>query len=68
MINNYLLRSPNLVLCFMLLDSRLNFQEIDKEFIEWCGENSIPILALVMTKTDGVKKMAFEENMNSISK
>ena len=65
MIDNYLLNRQNLVLCFVLIDSRIPFQNIDREFIDWCGENNIPI-ALVMTKKDDVKKLEFEQNMNSI--
>ena len=54
MIYNYLERSKNLALCFVLIDSRISFQEIDRNFINWTGEKSVP-LALVFTKTDDVK-------------
>ena len=36
---------------FLLIDSRLEPQRIDLEFIEWLGENGIPF-ALVFTKAD----------------
>ena len=36
---------------FVLIDSRLEPQRIDLEFIEWLGENGIPF-ALIFTKAD----------------
>ena len=36
---------------FVLVDSRLEPQKIDLEFIEWLGENGIPF-AIVFTKAD----------------
>lgn len=51
MIQDYLLNRENLQICFVLIDSRLDPQKIDLEFIQWLGENGIP-LALVFTKAD----------------
>jgi len=48
---NYLLKRPNLVAVFQLLDSRLPPQKIDLEFTDWLGENQIPFF-LVLTKAD----------------
>ena len=43
----------------MLIDSRLNPQEIDYEFITWLGEQSIPFV-LIFTKTDKQSKAKFQ--------
>lgn len=51
MIGEYLLNRPNLQVVFVLIDSRLDPQSIDLEFINWLGEQGIP-LALVFTKAD----------------
>ena len=51
MIEEYLLNRPNLQVVFVLIDSHLDPQSIDLEFINWLGEQGIP-LALVFTKAD----------------
>ncbi|WP_447951535.1 ribosome biogenesis GTP-binding protein YihA/YsxC [Chryseobacterium koreense] len=54
LITNYILNRKNLVNLFILVDSRHSPQKIDLEFIEWCGENSIPF-SIVFTKSDKLK-------------
>ncbi|WP_304342953.1 ribosome biogenesis GTP-binding protein YihA/YsxC [Chryseobacterium koreense] len=54
LITNYILNRKNLVNLFVLVDSRHSPQKIDLEFIEWCGENSIPF-SIVFTKSDKLK-------------
>ena len=39
MIRDYILKRENLVCLFVLIDSRLEPQKIDLEFMEWLGEN-----------------------------
>ncbi len=51
MIQNYLLHRRNLITTFILIDSRLEPQKIDLEFISWMGEKEIPFV-LLFTKTD----------------
>ncbi len=51
MIQNYLTGRKNLYCVFVLIDSRLPPQKIDIDFLNWLGENELPI-ALVFTKTD----------------
>ena len=51
MIEEYLLNRPNLQVVLVLIDSRLPPQSIDLEFINWLGEQGIP-LALAFTKAD----------------
>lgn len=51
MINSYILRRENLLTVFVLVDSRLEPQKIDLEFINFLGENAVPFIIL-FTKTD----------------
>jgi GTP-binding protein len=50
-IESYILNREQLTCLFLLIDSRLEPQKIDLEFIEWLGENGIPF-AIVFTKLD----------------
>lgn len=50
-IEDYILQRPQLTNVFVLIDSRLEPQPIDLEFMEWLGENSVPF-AIVFTKCD----------------
>ena len=51
LIQHYVLERMQMTCLFVLIDSRLEPQKIDLEFIEWLGENGIPF-ALVFTKAD----------------
>lgn len=51
LIEYYVLERTQLTCLFVLVDSRLNPQKIDLEFIEWLGENGVPF-ALIFTKAD----------------
>jgi GTP-binding protein len=51
MIEDYLLKRPQLVCLFILIDSRIPPQEIDLSFMEWAGMNQIPFV-MVFTKVD----------------
>ncbi|MBQ8060749.1 MAG: YihA family ribosome biogenesis GTP-binding protein [Bacteroidales bacterium] len=51
MINDYILGSEEMVLLFVLVDSRHDIQKIDLEFISGLGENGIPF-AIIFTKGD----------------
>lgn len=55
MIENYLSKRENICCAFILVDSRVDPQTIDIEFIEWCAENNIP-MAIVFTKIDKLTK------------
>ncbi len=52
---------------FVLIDSRLEPQKIDMEFIDWLGENSIP-LALIFTKADKCTKNELKRNVDAVLK
>ncbi len=53
MLKDYLLKRPNLSCVFILIDSRIEPQKSDLEFINWMGKNKIPFV-VVFTKTDKV--------------
>lgn len=62
MIEDYLLRRVNLLTVFVLVDSRLEPQKIDLEFINFLGENQVPI-TLIFTKTDKQSAKKTEESL-----
>jgi len=51
MIAGYILQREQLVNTFVLIDIRHSPQQIDREFVDWLGESSIPF-AIVFTKAD----------------
>lgn len=51
MIEYYVLERKQMTCLFVLIDSRLEPQRIDLEFIEWLGENGVPF-AIIFTKAD----------------
>ncbi len=65
MIYDYLEKRSNLVNCFVLLDARLDLQQIDKDFIEWLGKKGIPF-SLVFTKIDALKLNQKNRNISKI--
>jgi len=61
-VEEYILRRENLVLLFVLLDSRLKPQKSDLEFMEFLGRNQIPF-SRVFTKTDKLNKTVLEKSI-----
>ncbi len=59
---NYLCNRSNLVCLFLLIDSRLEMQRNDGEFLRYLGENRIPF-AMVFTKTDKVPPARLDKNV-----
>lgn len=51
MIRSYILLRRQLVNVFVLIDVRHEQQRIDREFVDWLGESSIPF-SIVFTKAD----------------
>jgi GTP-binding protein len=51
MIEDYLLKRENLMCVFVLIDSRLEPQAIDLDFIDWLGRKGIPFV-IAFTKVD----------------
>jgi GTP-binding protein len=62
LITNYILNRRNLVNLFVLVDSRHTPQQIDLEFIQWCGESGVPF-SIVFTKVDKLKPNAAIKNV-----
>ena len=50
----YILEREQMTNLFVLIDSRLEPQKIDLEFMEWLGENGIPF-SIIFTKADKLK-------------
>lgn len=63
LIEYYVLDREQLTYLFVLVDSRLDPQRIDLEFIEWLGENGIPF-ALIFTKADKQSAGKTKVNVN----
>ncbi|MFA7272556.1 MAG: ribosome biogenesis GTP-binding protein YihA/YsxC [Crocinitomicaceae bacterium] len=63
----YLTESEQLMNLFVLLDSRLEPQKIDLEFMNWCGEKGIPF-AMVFTKIDKLSSTALQKNLAKYKK
>lgn len=59
MIENYLLQRESLACLFVLIDSRLEPQSIDYEFILWLGQKGIPFV-MIFTKADKQSKSKFQ--------
>lgn len=66
-ISEYLLERKSLINTFVLIDSRLEPQKIDIEFMNWCGEKGIPF-AMVFTKIDKLSSSALQKNMTVYKK
>lgn len=62
---SYLNHRENLVCLFVLIDSRIPFQKLDEEMINWLGKNGVPF-CLVYTKTDKVKNAELQRNVASM--
>jgi GTP-binding protein len=67
MITNYIVKRENLQCLFVLIDSRLEPQKIDTEFIDWLGEKFIPF-TIVFTKTDKLSSSALDSSLSKYKK
>jgi GTP-binding protein len=67
MIEDYLVGRENLQLVFVLIDSRLEPQKIDLEFINWLGASGIPF-ALIFTKADKQSTNKTQQNIARFKK
>jgi GTP-binding protein len=63
-IESYILNREQLTCLFLLIDSRLEPQKIDLEFMEWLGENGVPF-SIVFTKLDKLSHVKKVENIRS---
>ena len=67
MIERYCLLREQLCNLFVLVDSRLEAQKIDIEFMNWLGEQQIPF-AIVFTKADKQGRERLKENVEAYKK
>ncbi|NVK50611.1 MAG: YihA family ribosome biogenesis GTP-binding protein [Cyclobacteriaceae bacterium] len=67
MIKTYLTKRENLCGVFVLIDSRLEPQKIDLEFLLWCGINGVPA-AIIFTKSDKQSKTKTNQNVHKFLK
>ena len=61
-IGSYLENRMEMTCLFVLIDSRLEPQAIDMNFMNWLGENQVPF-AIVFTKADKQSKSRTENNI-----
>ena len=61
-IGSYLENRMEMTCLFVLIDSRLEPQKIDINFMNWLGENQVPF-AIVFTKADKQSKSRTESNV-----
>ena len=64
MIEDYILNRAQMTNLFVLVDSRLDPQKIDLEFMQWLGENEVPF-SIVFTKLDKLGPEAGKRNINN---
>jgi len=63
-IESYILQRPQLTNLFVLIDSRLEPQKIDLEFMEWLGNNEVPF-SIIFTKTDKLGTNSLKDKINT---
>jgi GTP-binding protein len=64
LITEFLEASKDLICLFVLIDSRLEPQKIDLEFLEYLGLKNIPFV-IIFTKTDKLSANKVEKNISS---
>lgn len=65
MVKNYFLQRSGLTCVFVLIDSNIPLQTIDREFLSWLGEKEIPF-AIIFTKSDKSKALFLEKNIEGV--
>lgn len=67
MINGYILQRQQLVNVFLLVDVRLEPQNVDLDFINFLGTSSVPF-AIVFTKADKLSATKVRQNVEAYKK
>ncbi|MBL0343375.1 MAG: YihA family ribosome biogenesis GTP-binding protein [Bacteroidetes bacterium] len=67
MIRDYLLRRENLLSTVVLIDARLEPQQIDLDFLTWLGEHNIPF-SIVFTKADKLTRNELSSKLSRYKK
>jgi len=63
----YLKKRTNLLYTFILIDSRINPQKVDLEFMEWMGMNRMPFV-MIFTKIDKLSSSELQKNIATYRK
>ncbi|WP_321437536.1 ribosome biogenesis GTP-binding protein YihA/YsxC [uncultured Bacteroides sp.] len=63
LIEDYILEREQMTNLFLLIDSRLEPQKIDMEFMEWLGESGVPF-SIIFTKADKLTSGKLKDNIN----
>lgn len=66
-IEQYLIKRTNLMSTFLLVDSRLDLQQNDREVISWFGEKQLHF-TIVLTKTDKLSVNQLASNFEALKK
>lgn len=66
-IKKYFSAREQLLYGFVLIDSRLEPQQIDLDFMEWLGLNQIPF-CIIFTKTDKISSVELQKNIAKYKK
>ncbi len=61
-IEQYIIQRTNLMCLMVLIDSRLDPQKVDLDFMDWLGEKGISFV-MVFTKIDKLSKKQFADNI-----
>ena len=64
MLDDYIQNRKNLVCMFVLVDSRIEPQKIDLEFINHLGELQMPFY-IIFTKVDKIKELELQRNLQA---
>lgn len=67
MIQDYCVKREQLISMFVLIDSRIEPQKIDIEFINFLGENGVPLI-IVFTKIDKQNQREVAAHVNAFKK
>ena len=67
MISTYILQREQLVNVFLLIDIRHDPQKIDREFMDWLGENCVPF-CIIFTKADKLGPVKAKSNADKYMK
>jgi len=67
MMRDYLNRRTNLMCVFLLVDSSINPQKIDLEYMDWLGEMQLPF-KIIFTKCDRTKNNDIDANIEKFKR
>ena len=65
--HDYIANRPNLLNLFVLIDIRLEPQEIDLKFLRWLGSNGVPF-TMVFTKADKLTRNKIQSHLAAYKK